>query len=94
MAEDHTEPKTVWFGDQYCLYEGPTDHFPSLVFEVPWEGQSVNSNDMQDAYNPRRHWAAKTIYVVNAAPVLPDPRPARYSALQPLHRRCCQALTN
>ncbi len=69
MAEDHTEPETVWFGDGLHLYEGTTDHFPSLVFEVPWEGQSVNRDDLQEAYNPRRHRASKTIYVVKAAPV-------------------------
>ena len=69
MAEEITELGTVWFGDEHQLYQGPTEHFPSLVFEIPQEGKNVNSADMQEAYNPRRHRAAKAIYVVKAAPV-------------------------
>ena len=69
MVEEMAPKETVWFGDRFQLYEGPTDELPSLVFEVPKEGQSVQQADLQQAYNPRRHRAAKTIYVVKPAPV-------------------------
>ena len=57
------------FGEGLSLHDGPTDAFPSMCFEVTLTGQRPPAENMKQAFDPDRHRAAKTIYVLKPSAV-------------------------